>query len=39
MAASCFRKALKMYELLDEMGSESYAKQMGELKEILKDLE
>ena len=39
MAASCFRKALKMYELLDEMGSESYAGQMEELKEILKDLE
>lgn len=39
MAASCLRKALKMYELLEEMGSESYVGQMGELKEMLKDLE
>lgn len=39
MAASCLRKALKMYELLQEMSLESYAEQMEELKTVLKDLE
>ena len=38
MAANCFRKALKMYELLDEMGHNSYRKEIEELKELLKDL-
>lgn len=39
MAAFCFRKALRMYELLDEIGEESYAEQINELKNLLKQLE
>lgn len=39
MATFCFRKALRMYELLEEMGEESYAQQIKELQNLLKRLE
>lgn len=39
MASFCFRKALKMYELLNELDEESYAKEMEELQNTLKRLE
>lgn len=39
MAAFCFRKALKMYELLEEMDEESHARQIKEVHDLLKRLE
>ena len=39
MATYCFRKALKMYELLEEMGLDSYVEQMRDLRKLLKDME
>ena len=39
MAASCYRKALKMYELLNEMGTVDYHGQINELKKQLESLE
>ena len=39
MAAFCFRKALRMYELLEEMDEESHAEQIRELQNLLKRLE
>ena len=39
MAAFCFRKALRMYELLEEMEVESYVEQIQELQNLLKRLE
>lgn len=39
MAASCYRKALKMYELLNEMGTGGYHGQINELKSQLESLE
>lgn len=39
MAAFCFRKALRMYELLEEMDEESHAEQIKELQNLLKRLE
>lgn len=39
MAAFCFRKALRMYELLEEMNEESHAEQIKELQDLLKRLE
>lgn len=39
MAASCFRKALKMYELLHEMETGNYREQINELKSQLDSLE
>jgi len=39
MAAFCFRKAMLMYELLEEMGEMSHAEQIMELQNLLKRLE
>ena len=39
MASFCFRKALKMYELLNEMDEDNYSKQIDEVKNTLKRLE
>ena len=39
MASFCFRKALRMYELLEEMDEESHAEQIKELQNLLKRLE
>ena len=39
MAASCYRKALKMLELLNEMGTGDYHEQINELKSQLESLE
>lgn len=39
MAAFCFRKALRMYELLEEMDEESHAEQVKELQNLLKRIE
>lgn len=39
LAADCFRKALKMYELLDEMDAGSYHEQIKELQRQIKSLE
>jgi hypothetical protein len=39
MAADCFRKALKMYELLNEMDSGTYQEQIKELQRQIKSLE
>ena len=39
LAADCFRKALKMYELLNEMDADSYQEQIKELQRQIKSLE
>ena len=39
MASFCFRKALRMFELLEEMEEESHAEQINELQNLLKRLE
>lgn len=39
LAAECFRKALKMYELLNEMDGDSYLEQIKELQRQIKSLE
>lgn len=39
LAADCFRKALKMYELLNEMDAGSYHEQIEELQRQIKSLE
>lgn len=39
MAVFCFRKALRMYELLEEMDTESHSEQIEELQKLLKRLE
>lgn len=39
MAADCFRKALKMYELLNEMDAGTYQEQIKELQRQIKSLE
>ena len=39
MAVYCFRKALKMYELLNEMDESSYYEQIEELQRKIKSFE
>lgn len=39
LAVDCFRKALKMYELLNEMDADSYQEQIEELQRQIKSLE
>ena len=39
MATFCFRKALRMYELLEEMEEENFTEQIHELQNLLKRLE
>ena len=39
LAADCFRKALKMYELLNEMNDGYYQEQVEELQRLIKSLE